>query len=248
MQIPLTLFQQYYFTTDPVRQAEIDYALSKNCKNKYFDNIVIFVDNLSVILPFKARKRITLVQLYGRLTFADWIRHSFELCPSGLSLLANSDIMFDSSIRHIKTMKSNECFAAISRHEHFRLAINPSLTQDAWAFNPSQASIVNKPHFIHSTHIPLGFPGCENRMAAIAEEAGLRLINPCQHVFAHHIHLNQSRNYNETHRILGTYTFVSPGIVDQRLAYSDGCSYNLASMQSSCSRVVFDHHGLKAID
>lgn len=248
MKTSLTLFQQYYFAADPLRQAEIDYAISKNCKNRYFDCVFIFVDDVSVILPFELSHRVILVPLCGRLTFADWIKHSFELCMSGISLLANSDIMFDSSIRHIKTMNVNECFAAISRHENFGMTANPSLTQDAWAFNPSQAFIVNKTHYIHSTRIPLGLPGCENRMAAIAEESGLRLINPCQHVFAHHIHRNQDRNYDETHRILGTYTFVSPGAMDERLFSLYDSSYNLVTMRSACRRMVLDQRGLRELD
>ena len=246
--IPITLFQQYYHTDDRDRQAELDYVISKNCKNKCFHRVILFSDVSFGLIPFELGEHVTLHPLSSRLTYADWLYHSFRLCPSGISLLANSDIMFDFSIRHIRTMQGQHCFAVITRYEDFTLADNPSLTQDAWAFVPARATIVNKSHLIHSSHIPLGYPGCENRMAAVAQEAGLRLINPCEYIHIHHIHRDQSRTYNEANRILGTYSFVHPGMIDQEATCNPDHICNLVSMESSCDRMVFDHLGLRSID
>lgn len=163
-----------------------------------------------VVMPCN---RIRLVEIPRRLHYIDWINRSMLLDDGTVSIMANADIMFDRSIGFLRLCSLTNKFITLSRYNNFTPEHSPRDTQDCWAFNNLQ-----KPsrlgHFLASSNIPLGTPGCDNRIAAIAYEAGYALINPCNYIMAHHVHNTQERSYDYSTRLHGSYCLVHPALVD----------------------------------
>ena len=78
-----------------------------------------------------------------------------------------------------------------------------SSSQDASIFQPPL------PEFPCDWH--LGLPGCDNRLAYEAKQAGLVLENPARSLRALHLHLSQVRHYGQRQRIHGNTFGVEPG-------------------------------------
>jgi hypothetical protein len=75
-------------------------------------------------------------------------------------------------------------------------------SQDTWIFKNSIKS--------GNYDIPLGIPGCDNRIAYELKEAGYEVINPSKTVKTYHYHLSNYRSYREIDRLEGEFYCITP--------------------------------------
>ncbi|MEB3330923.1 MAG: hypothetical protein VKI83_00305 [Synechococcaceae cyanobacterium] len=163
-----------------------------------------------------------LIRLERRITYADWLR-----CASGHSdtilLLANNDIRFDHTLDQLAAwLPAPDRALALSRWETHPpdqppwLRASPHWSQDVWAIRsdaPIDASL------LHASAIPLGVPGCDNRIAHVLWSHGFGLANPCLQIRCLHEHRSDGRSYDRAAgRLFGACTYVHPALAPGALS------------------------------
>jgi hypothetical protein len=148
--------------------------------------------------PFRARKLHKVA--YGRrLTY----RAVFDYAngfPAGTQVaVANADIYFDVTVRRAAAEDLTDRMMCLSRWDvqddgSLSFFDHPA-SQDAWIFQT--------PLRAFACDFPLGVPGCDNRLAWEASNAGLTLTNPSRTVRACHLHRSGVRRYTERQRLAG---------------------------------------------
>lgn len=180
-----TLYTSYYKDKSAVRQAEIEHCLEMNLNNPSIDKIVLICEdeprNHPKIHPLFEGARPT----YKR--FFDLIR--VYASPVDISIVANSDIYFDESLRDIR-INGKTCIA-LSRYDMPSGKLhNCSGSQDTWIF---QGKVMP----IKYSDFHLGIPGCDNRIAWELHRAGYKLINPASWLKSYHYHPSDLHNYHD---------------------------------------------------
>jgi SAM-dependent methyltransferase len=180
------LFFNYYEDPSPARRQEIDLCLQKNLDNPLFDIIIIDSEN-SPTFDFLFEKINLLVK------------------DNDVSIICNSDIFFDDSIRLSSRIKNKEIYALSSwdyvKDNHSTFS-NSNFKQDAWIVQGKINNIQG--------NFPLGKPGAAARIAYQFKEAGYTVFNPSLSIKAFHVHQSGIRHYSEQDRIHGQYLYVDP--------------------------------------
>jgi hypothetical protein len=210
----INLFFPYYQCGNKERQQEIDLCLKKNINNKDISRLIVLIDDDS-ILPVEDAK-ITIIHLQDRPTYKKWMQLTDELSLSGITVLCNSDIYFDSSVSLLAAVTDSELkFVALSRWEvikgHTHLHPNPRWSQDVWAMNcDNQLS----EEMLHQLDFSMGVPRCDNKIAYLFGIFGWQVFNPCAKVKSFHVHETELRTYQKKldHRIIGGVAYVHPGV------------------------------------
>jgi hypothetical protein len=210
----INLFFPYYHCGDKKRQQEIDLCLKQNIDNTSISKLIVLIDGNSV-LPYDDDK-ITAIHLQSRPTYKKWIQLSHELSLAGVSVLCNSDIYFDQSIRLLSVVADKaQKFVALSRWEVVEgqtyLHPNPHWSQDVWAMNcDNQLS----EEMLHQLDFQMGVPRCDNKIAYLFGIFGWQIFNPCAKVKSFHLHETELRTYQKKldYRIIGGVAYVQPGI------------------------------------
>jgi hypothetical protein len=66
---------------------------------------------------------------------------------------------------------------------------------------------------LYASSFPLGFPGCDNRIAYVMWSHGFRMRNPCYHVRSVHLRASTARAYHKTiERLYGGVSYVHPSL------------------------------------
>ncbi|CAM9445349.1 unnamed protein product [Phaeothamnion confervicola] len=141
--------------------------------------------------------RLRVVPLGRRMTFADAFRYADAHLASEVVAVANADIFFDESLGRFGDVSTvdlaGQVYALRRWESEFddEAAAEAALTfvpridsQDAWIFRaplplPAMAAA--------AAEFPLGRPRCDNRLAAILMDAGLRVSSPSLSLVAHHV-------------------------------------------------------------
>lgn len=212
------IFQQYYSPNDFHRAAEIDFCAYRNSRQ---GNIAYYLlTSTSLELPPLLANRPYIISGYGsRITYLKWLKLVEQLSASGIigygdwAFLLNSDIFVDETIEKILTIDSTQSaklFVACTRHCFYGIESdpNPHMLQDAWGIQ-IRHDLSFPVLSIHSS-IPLGFPGCDNRIARIFKDQGFMPLNLGNHINFFHVHRSNTRSYCEKDRIHGAYTFIHP--------------------------------------
>lgn len=169
----LRLFQNVYRDPDPARDAELRAVSIANATHVAIDE---------------------LIELEGRPTFAE-IFSAVNAAAAGedLSIVANADIYFVSSIEQAMVLNRNEVFA-LSRWDDEPDGVklfDRCDSQDAWIFRgPVRQAVINAANF------GPGVRGCDNRLAALLAEAGYQVFNPSKTIRAMHLHRTGIRRYS----------------------------------------------------
>jgi Exostosin family len=211
----IILFCQYYRTRDPKRQEEIDACLRGNLNHSEIDRAVIFVEPGAPALP-PSRAKVDVIPQSQRLTYADWLRLMRKEQDS-IGILVNADIELGESLANLmETMNSQDTFMALSRYNINTDSTRPSLndypqwTQDTWGVR-SDAPITE--NLLHLSNFPLGYPGCDNRVAYVMWSHGFKIKNPCYHLRSLHRHQETTRTYHKEYdRLFGGATYVHPSL------------------------------------
>jgi hypothetical protein len=208
----ITIFVPYYLSEDYSRQIEIDLCLKNNISLNEIDKIFLIIDDGTI--PPISHPKLTIINIDNRPTYKDWIDLTVKYAKNDISVLANSDIYFDSSITKLKKIfdGNKKSFVAISRYEihddTLVLHKNPQWSQDVWCIDGEMSNCIDKKYL----NIPMGIPRCDNKIAYIFSINGYAIVNPCNFIRTFHVHKSQIRSYNPhiDKRILGGVAYVYP--------------------------------------
>ena len=190
----IRLYVNKFDCTNAERKQEYDFCLEMNEKNPLIDEIILINSN----------SRISYEMVFGMMR------------DDSINILANSDIFFDDTLQFVNVIDKNE-FWCLTRWElldneimpfnarHKNRADHSKWSQDAWICR-------GKPD-IKNASFPMGVPGCDNKIALVAQKAGYILKNPCYTIRAIHVHKNDWRPARDAQRLRPPYQWVLPSTI-----------------------------------
>ena len=187
----IRLFTTWYHEQRSDRREEYEHCLNSNLGCSELHAICV-ADESGVLL---SGGRLHLRQVSQRPTyrfFFDWINAMAG--PEDLSVLANTDIAFDSSLQLLRQIDWTGPLAlALSRWDVDQHG-QPKLfdrgdSQDAWVFRG--------PVRCMGGAFPLGVYDCDNRIAWELQQSDYRVLNPSMGLRIYHHHLCGYRSYEQ---------------------------------------------------
>ncbi len=140
----------------------------------------------------------------------------FEYCNTHMKneicIVANSDIIFDETLRYFGSLDMTKEFYALSRWEISSTDgknwnIEPydnAASQDVWIFKTPVLTT-------DDMNYTMGVPGCDNKITYHMRELGYVCRNPGKKVITIHFHISQFRTYDwKADRVPGPYLLVAP--------------------------------------
>lgn len=206
----LRLFTTAYPEPSPARRAEYAECLARNLALSEIDELLVFAES-GVEGGLPRDSKLVTRSVGSRPNYADFFAWINELAgPDDISIIANSDIYFDSGLRLVKAVDSRDQCFALSRWDvlengKFRLFEHGD-SQDCWIFRGP----------VHPVRgdFPLGVYDCDNKIAWELEAAGYRVINPSLSLRTYHLHRSAVRGYDVAnlpdHGIRPPFLYVEP--------------------------------------
>ncbi len=200
----MILLVGYYQERSPERAAELLACLRRNCSNDHIRAVHVFLEGDAG--PGLQGAKLRTIPFGRRVRFCDLFAYANRNLQGQPTIIANSDIFFDHTLARLHGYDLDGKLLCLSRWDvdpdgTTRLYEQP-WSQDAWIFRAPARPFQADWH--------LGLPGCENRMAHEARQAGMLLVNPSRTVHANHLHLSGVRNYNDGQRLYGAGCSVEP--------------------------------------
>lgn len=206
-----------HFPSQPSRMAEYEICLNENIKNSNLEKIVLFIDTpgFEPKSHFLENPKIEVVRREGRMTYSDFFAFASASYPDQICAIANADIIMGSDIGRLTLEYMHRKFLALTRWDlkkqeggtfqsHF--FENPrgiaQASQDVWIFL--------SPTSIPGSGFTLGKPGCDNKIAHLAVQAGLVVTNPSLAIKTYHLHESGIRNYSGRDLVPGPWQVVPP--------------------------------------
>jgi len=194
----LTLYAQTYRASTPGRQQELNECLRRNLNHPGIRKLVLFKESDAPPLP-EATVELEVVESNTRLTYTEWLRW-VQRQGSGIGLLLNADIYLDEGLEHLAaTFDTPEAFLALTRynpgHAGFHLNDYPHWTQDVWGV---RADAELPESLLYASSFPLGFPGCDNRIAHNSSSV--------------HLQASTARHDKTSDRLYGGVNYVHPSL------------------------------------
>jgi hypothetical protein len=217
----INLFISMHNEKNTWRAREFAETLRTNIENKYINNIIVVYEKEA---PIFKNNKITYIPIFHRPTYSDFFKiMSARANKNTISILANSDIIYDETINLTKYMRPEEEAYALLRWEHDKLIRNAGSewykkvdlskvdhkihdaepgSQDTWIFRGKIKEM--------AADFCLGLPACDNAIAWVIKDAGYELSNPAMTIKTHHHHESGIRNYmNTTERVwAGNYLMI----------------------------------------
>lgn len=165
---------EYWDCGNEERNNEIINCINLNIHAGFFENIFVYSNKNEPRINSNTIK-------LDRITY----QYIFDIALNGINILANSDILFDETIKLAKNIKENE-FYCLTRYEKNNLLhkyddpFKGSDSQDVWIWK-NLCKIKN-------ANFSTGIPGCDNKIAYMAENAGYSVKNPSIDIKTHHKH------------------------------------------------------------
>ncbi len=202
----MILLQPFFTSSNKQRQDEFNLCLRNNLECSGITKIILFVEDQKTTLP--EDPKLVPVLRSERSTYCQALQYCNQF--SDICCIANTDIYFNESsqLHLLENIDLVEYFICLSRwnidvaggiHKTRQMA----QSQDAWIFRPP----IN---FAHRVDFQFGKPGCDNRMAFIANEAGKKVINPSFDIYAYHLHNSAVRTYTLDEMVAGEMLGVIP--------------------------------------
>lgn len=188
------LFTTWYDCGNAERQAELDHCLLANANSGLFDKIITYglyyqkFDNHPKIVCLDCT---SVKPTYQRFITAI---NTYEWSENAINIIANTDIIFDETIKLADNMGVNDCYA-LSRWE-LKPDYTKHLTQ-IQVFGDSQDSWIFKGKIkpMEYCDFPIGTRGCDNRIAYEIQKAGYKITNPSKSIHTWHLHNSGVRDY-----------------------------------------------------
>jgi len=189
--------------------------LERNIGSAIFEKIYLLIDDGS--LPDTSLEGCEIIRVSSRPTYYDWLSLTFEKLRKGsISVLSNTDIFFDESIKNLENIydHNESAFVALTRTEYINDDLiqrhpDPHWSQDVWSIKVhGQLKVTSMQEF----NIPLGKPRCDNKVAFLAAARGIKMFNPVNFIRAFHLHNSDRRDYhsNLDTTVLGACAWVYP--------------------------------------
>ena len=211
----INLFTSYWLTNNKIRQAEIDDTLERNIANPLIDRIFLYLDD-NYIPPILRRPKVMIIDRGFRPTYKNYIDYinAHALCVNSYNMIANGDIYFDDTLKHLKKINMENTCVTLNRWEIRRGAppqlLNQSGTQDVWIFKGKI-----KQALVDLVDIPLGFPCCDNVFLWRIYESGYNAGCPSFDIKAYHNHASTIRSYKGfDNRVKGHHMYIIPHKID----------------------------------
>lgn len=208
----LTLVTPFFYAQTEERRHELNESLRRNVENDAIGRIILLIDDGSS--PEVEGEKIEIVPIDRRPTYADWLKVTRELEIEGISILANSDIYFDETIKYFdEALVGDQKFVALSRWEVLGGQIEPhpepQWSQDVWAI---RANSEVSPQLMKRLDFELGVPRCDNKVAYVFATEGWGVKNPFFNIRSMHLHESGIRSYSKKAdtRLLGGVAYVFP--------------------------------------
>jgi hypothetical protein len=207
-----TLYIQWFKSDNETRNEEIITAIKKNASNKYIEKIVIFAENeFNYDIP-----KVEVIDLGRRMTYLDCFQHIKLIeCNDGYNIIANSDIVITEHTLNklqYQDLILDNTFIALSRYEYNQGKIGfigyemASCSQDTWIFKGKDISLDK----FRRSNFYLGLCSCDNIIARVAHDAGMRVINPSIWLKTIHLHESKYRTYAPNSGLHGLIMFINP--------------------------------------
>lgn len=187
------LFTSFYQDPNPVRQKELELCIVMNSRNKFIDKIYIFLEGSKKDFPVLFHDKIEVIES-PRPTYRTFFNFVNTIVgPNDISIIANTDIFFDDTIKQVVPSSMDHKCLALSRYHYTQagemILHNEKFSQDTWIFKGEI-----KP--IDYCDFHLGIRGCDNRIAYEIHKAGYTMKNPALSIRTIHYHISESRNYD----------------------------------------------------
>lgn len=180
-------YVEYWDCGNEDRNLEVINCINSNIDSGFFNNIFVF----SSTMEDKIKCNIVIAP---RITYQFIFETSngihSTLGGEHINVLANSDILFDSSIKQCSTI-SSEDFLCLTRYESngmlhkYNDPYKGSDSQDVWVWKNNCK--------IKNANYNLGIPGCDNKIAYDAALAGYNVKNPSMTIKTYHKHQTNNR-------------------------------------------------------
>ena len=196
----MNLFISLYDEKDPARLAELSWCLHRN--SNLFDTIYVLNERKEWIMQeglecWLGQKFIKTRSHYQ--DFANYINECTE--QNDINIISNSDIYFDETLKEAENIKEGECYALCRQGmlENYWAG-----SQDTWIFRGK----IRKGNY----DFPIGYPGCDNKIAFELDKAGYKVTNPMHSIKTHHNHKNETwyEGQNDKYRLPKPYKLVPP--------------------------------------
>lgn len=213
------VYTSYFLASSPERQAELDYCLTRNLQNDNIRRLTIFADPLAIQNIFSVtadygmlQNKLNPVSLETAPCYTHWL--SAARRRSGISVFANADIYFDSSITLLSGYLQHErSLVCLSRYEVLHDGTiaphpQPKWSQDVWAIRHDDIEHIT---FLDQLHVRTGLCRCDSHFAYYFAIHGWSLFNPMTEVLCYHKHASKVRTYNKKDlNVIGALAFVYP--------------------------------------
>jgi len=243
----MILLTGFYQDPDLGRRNELLECLKRNLENEQLEEMHLFaeeadrVDNLVAACPLLTAAKIRLIGHGRRVTYRDLFVYANNHLGGRRVIIANADIFFDQTLTRLNGFDLSSKLLCLSRWDvqpdGSAQFFNHPGSQDAWIF---QAPIRDFPCDFH-----LGVPGCDNRLAFEADQAGFLLSNPSRSLQAFHLHLSGVRRYSEGQRLNGPTRPLSaaflqtprrpPQVPCASVAFRESMGYTIRRLEAGAS-------------
>lgn len=174
-------------------------CLKRNLEHPLIKTIHILYDTttdseVTVIKDFLNNHQLPITFINRRGTYQDCFDLANNHYPNKTIIIANADIYFNYTLNYLLNYDLTNKFLAVTRWDELSdgtlklFGHHVSDTQDAWIFKTPLKQFANK-------DIQMGVLDCDGRIAFQANQAGLKLLNPCKTLQCCHLHLSNVRNY-----------------------------------------------------
>ena len=184
----IRLFTTWHPEGDPHRRGEYETCLRRNLDLPVIGEVCVIAEG-GERPPVESHRLMTrhAADRPAYQDFFDWINQ--VAAPSDISILANADIWFDSSIAVVdRALGPHECYALARWEDHG--VFNRNDSQDTWVFRGGVARV--------RADFPMGVPRCDNRLLYELQEAGYAVRNPALSVPTRHAHAGSRPEYAQS--------------------------------------------------
>ena len=187
----IRLFTTWYSESLEPRRLEYEHCRSQNLRCGCVDSVHIFDESGSL----NEFQRLRIRQLKHRPTYGNFFSWINELAtPDDFSIIANTDICLDDSIRVLERVDwSGKVALALSRWDVASdggcRVFDRGDSQDCWIFRGPVTGVEG--------NFPLGVYDCDNKIAWELQQAGYRVLNPALSLRTYHHHQCGYRSYEQ---------------------------------------------------
>lgn len=197
----MIVLTEYFPFVNTARRAEVLQSIKDNCNVECVERIILFAEEIpepdrEVLSSFE---NIQFVDTASRSRYSDIFSYANKNLRGEVCVVCNNDVSFTDSLQEAANI-DDDMFLCLTRwdvQEDGSLKFKePKLSrkhsQDAWIFkSPLPQKMVDKGGLF------FGKPGCDNMIAYLAVVSGLKVLNPAELIIAKHLHLSNSRNYQQ---------------------------------------------------